>query len=48
MNREVYQKNIEALRGKYPVWASVLEDVKRKKRNFDVIAEKCLGLEQLS
>lgn len=47
MNREVYQKNIEALRGKYPVWASVLEDVKRKKRNFDVIAEKSLSGETI-
>lgn len=31
MNRAVYEKNIETLRKKYPVWASKLESVKRKK-----------------
>lgn len=40
MNRAVYEKNIETLRKKYPVWASKLESVKRKKRNFDVVAEQ--------
>lgn len=40
MNRAVYEKNIETLRKKYPVWASVLENIKRKKRNFDVVAEQ--------
>ena len=40
MNRVVYEKNIETLRKKYPVWASKLENVKRKKRNFDVVAEQ--------
>ncbi len=42
MNKSVYEKNIEALRKKYPVWAQILEEVKRKKRNFDVIAEESL------
>lgn len=42
MNQEVYAKNIEALRSKYPVWAQILESVRRKKRNFDVIAEQSL------
>ena len=42
MNKSVYEKNMEALRKKYPVWAQILEDVKRKKRNFDVIAEESL------
>ena len=42
MNQTVYEKNMEALKGKYPVWAHLLEDVKRKKRNFDVIAEQSL------
>lgn len=40
MNRVVYEKNIETLRKKYPVWASKLENVKRKKRNFDVVEEQ--------
>lgn len=42
MNQLVYEKNMEALREKYPGWAYILEDVKRKKRNFDVIAEESL------
>ena len=42
MNKPVYEKNMEALRGKYPVWAYLLENKKRKKRNFDVIAEQSL------
>ncbi len=42
MNKPVYEKNMEALRKKYPVWAQILEEVKRKKRNFDVIAEESL------
>lgn len=42
MNKSVYEKNMEALRTKYPVWAYILEDVKRKKRNFDVVAEQSL------
>ncbi len=42
MNRPVYEKNMEALRQKYPVWAAMLENQKRKKRNFDVIAEQSL------
>lgn len=42
MNKSVYEKNMEALQKKYPVWASVIENTKRKKRNFDVIAEQNL------
>lgn len=42
MNQTVYEKNMEALRAKYPVWADVIENVKRKKRNFDVTAEESL------
>lgn len=41
MNRLIYEKNINALRQKYPVWADVVEK-KRKKRNFDVITEESL------
>ncbi len=44
MNRVVYEKNIETLRKKYPVWASKLENVKRKKRNFDVVADKVIWM----
>lgn len=42
MNKPVYEKNMEALRKKYPAWANILEGTKRKKRNFDVIAEQSL------
>lgn len=42
MNKVIYEKNMKALREKYPVWAAVLEEVKRKKRNFDVAAEQSL------
>lgn len=42
MNKVVYERNMEALRGKYPVWANIIENTKRKKRNFDVIAEESL------
>lgn len=42
MNKSIYEKNMAALREKYPVWASLLEEVKRKKRNFDVIVEESL------
>ncbi len=42
MNQLIYEKNMDALRTKYPVWAKILEDVKRKKRNFDVMAEESL------
>lgn len=40
MNKDIYDKNIEALRNKFPAWAGKIAEVKRKKRNFDVIAEK--------
>lgn len=33
---------MEALRKKYPAWATIVENTKRKKRNFDVIAEQSL------
>lgn len=42
MNKPVYEKNMEALKEKYPVWEYILKNVKRKKRNFDVIAEQSL------
>lgn len=42
MNRPVYEKNMSALRKKYPAWANIIEKTKRKKRNFDVIAEQSL------
>ena len=40
MNRPVYEKNMEALENKYPVWADILKTNTRKKRNFDVIIEQ--------
>ena len=42
MNKAVYEKNMEMLKKKYPVWAAILDSVKRKKRNFDVVAEQSL------
>lgn len=42
MNKPIYEKNMSALRQKYPVWAEQLEHIKRKKRNFNVIAEQSL------
>ena len=42
MNTPVYEKNMDALRKKYPAWAAILETKKRKKRNFDVIAEQSM------
>lgn len=42
MNKPVYEKNMEALRAKFPVWAYMIEENKRKKRNFDVEAEQSL------
>lgn len=43
MNKEIYTKNMQALRQKYPAWAATVESVKRKKRGFDVIAENSLS-----
>lgn len=40
MNKSVYKKNMETLGKKYPVWAKLLKDKKRKKPNFDVIVEQ--------
>ncbi len=42
MNKPVYEKNMEALGKKFPVWANIIRNTKRKKRNFDVIAEESL------
>ena len=42
MNTPVYKKNMDVLRKKYPAWAAILETKKRKKRNFDVIAEQSM------
>lgn len=40
MNKEIYHRNIEAIKAKFPAWAEIIQSVKRKKRNFDVIVEK--------
>ncbi len=40
MNRSIYDKNMEALEKKYPVWAEILRSQNRKKKNFDVIIEQ--------
>lgn len=40
MNKPVYDKNMETLEKKYPVWAEILRSRKRKKPNFDVLIEK--------
>ena len=40
MNKPVYEKNMEVLERKYPMWAKILKKNNRKKRNFDVIIEK--------
>lgn len=42
MNGPVYEKNMGALRKKYPAWGNIIGNTKRKKRNFDVIAEQSL------
>lgn len=42
MDKLIYENNMSALRKKYPVWANILESVKRKKRNFDVVAEQSM------
>lgn len=42
MNQQIYEKNMNALREKYPGWAASLENVKRKKRKFNVMTEKSL------
>lgn len=40
MNRPIYDKNMEALEKKYPVWAEILRTHNRKKKNFNVIMEQ--------
>lgn len=40
MNQLIYKKNLEALNAKYPIWAALIDGVKRKKRNFNVEAEQ--------
>lgn len=42
MNTPVYEKNMDALRKKFPAWANVIQGTKRKKRNFDVVPEQSL------
>ncbi len=42
MNREIYRKNMEAIWKKYPAWAVLINNTKRKKRGFDVIAEESM------
>ncbi len=39
MNRLIYERNMEVLEAKYPAWAQIVREKKRKKRNFDVVAE---------
>lgn len=36
MNKPVYEKNMEALKKKYPVWAEIIRTNTRKQRNFQV------------
>lgn len=40
MNKPIYEKNIEALEKKYPVWADIVKTNTRKKRSFDVVIEQ--------
>lgn len=40
MNRPIFEKNIEALEKKYPVWADIVRTRNRKKKNFDVVIEQ--------
>lgn len=40
MNKEIYIKNMETLKKKFPMWSEKIENKKRKKRNFDVIVEE--------
>lgn len=40
MNKSVYEKNMEALEKKYPVWAEIIRRNSRKKRNFAVDVEQ--------
>ncbi len=47
MNRPVYEKNMEALENKFPVWADILRAHNRKKRSFDVIVEESYDGEQI-
>ncbi len=42
MNKLIYEKNMDALQKKYPMWAAILENTRRKKRGFDVEAEQSL------
>lgn len=40
MNRPIYDKNMDALEKKYPVWAEILRTHNRKKKSFDVVIEQ--------
>lgn len=42
MNKGIYENNMKALGEKFPMWSYYIEENKRKKRNFDVVAEKSL------
>lgn len=42
MNKAVYEKNLEVLEKKYPVWAEHIRNTRRKQRSFDVIVEKSI------
>ncbi|MCM1256271.1 MAG: DUF115 domain-containing protein [Roseburia sp.] len=40
MNKPVYEKNMEAMGKKYPVWEKIVRENARKKRNFQVDIEQ--------
>lgn len=42
MNKEIYEKNMKVLGAKFPAWSYYIEENKRKKRNFEVVAENSL------
>lgn len=47
MNKPIYEKNLEALEKKYPVWADILRTNTRKKRSFDVVMEQSYSEETI-
>jgi hypothetical protein len=42
MKKEIYEKNMQAMEKKYPVWANLIGKKKRKQRNFTVMAEESM------
>lgn len=47
MNKLVYEKNMQQLEKKYPVWADIIRENRRKKKNFDVIVEQSYSNETI-